>query len=199
VLSDTSVLALRYGWTQFVRHSTMTIDFDPMTLGFSPTFGSQVSQTGVPKFPRGVLTGYAQSGNTFGQIKSVVSHLQVVGRERQLLEVRRYAHVQDGRRLPPDRRVSLEPGNASGEFQFDNEFTSATGPQQNSTTEGDAFASFLLGYPKRGRRASEHDDADHTLDIYTNYYSGYWSGRLADRLEVHADLRAARRARRGHP
>ena len=46
------MLALRYGWTEFVDNSTMTIDFDPATLGFSPTFISQVGQTGVPKFPR---------------------------------------------------------------------------------------------------------------------------------------------------
>jgi hypothetical protein len=38
VISDSSVLALRYGWTQFVDNSTMTIDFDPSTLGFSSTF-----------------------------------------------------------------------------------------------------------------------------------------------------------------
>src|SRR6185503_15334642 len=52
LLSDTAVLALRYGWTQFVDNSTMTIDFDPMTLGFSPAYGAAVAQTGVPKFPQ---------------------------------------------------------------------------------------------------------------------------------------------------
>src|SRR6185436_5790549 len=63
LLSDTSVLALRYGWTQFVDNSTMTIDFDPSTLGFSPTYNSQVAQTGVPKFPRFTFTnGYSGIG-----------------------------------------------------------------------------------------------------------------------------------------
>src|SRR5205814_2310550 len=49
VLSNNSVLALRFGWTRFVDNSTMTIDFDPSTLGFSQNFLSLLNQTGVPK------------------------------------------------------------------------------------------------------------------------------------------------------
>ena len=42
VLSDSSVLALRFGWTEFPDNNTLTIDFDPATLGFSPTFLNQI-------------------------------------------------------------------------------------------------------------------------------------------------------------
>src|SRR5207245_764613 len=60
VLSDSSVLALRFGWTRFVDNSTQTIDFDPATLGFSPAFMNLITGpngTGVPKFPLASFTG----------------------------------------------------------------------------------------------------------------------------------------------
>ena len=57
ILSDSSVLALRFGWTRFVDNSTMTIDFDPSTLGFSPNVQLARSRRPVcPKFPLGTFT-----------------------------------------------------------------------------------------------------------------------------------------------
>ena len=35
VLSDSSVMALRFGMTRFPDNNTLSIDFDPATLGFS--------------------------------------------------------------------------------------------------------------------------------------------------------------------
>src|SRR5262249_31885481 len=37
VLSDSSVAAFRFGWTDFPDNNTTTVDFDPRTLGFSST------------------------------------------------------------------------------------------------------------------------------------------------------------------
>src|SRR2546425_327343 len=59
-LSSSSVLALRFGWTRFPDNNTMTANFDPATLGFSPAFLSQVS---LKKFPDVRIRGYDQSTN----------------------------------------------------------------------------------------------------------------------------------------
>ena len=170
LLSDNSVLALRYGWTQFVDNSTMTIDFDPMTLGFSPTYGAAVAQTGVPKFPLGTFTnGYSAFGainpsfRTYKSNGANASYSRFVGTHTFKLGA---DYRQIGVNL-------LNPGNASGAFEFDKEFTSSTGLNQNSTTEGDAFASFLLGYPTADAARQSTMTLTTPLEIYTNYYSGY--------------------------
>ena len=164
------MLALRYGWTQFVDNSTMTIDFDPMTLGFSPTFVSQVAQTGVPKFPLGTFTnGYSAFGainpsfRTYKSNGANASFSKFVGTHT-------FKMGADYRQIGV---YLLNPGNASGGFEFDKEFTSSTGLNQNSTTEGDAFASFLLGYPTADAARQSTMTLTTPLDIYTNYYSGY--------------------------
>src|SRR6185503_11712253 len=69
-------------------------------------------------------------------------------------------------------------------FEFDKEFTSSTGLNQNSTTEGDAFASFLLGYPTADAARQSTMTRTTPLDIYTHYYSGY----LQDDWRINSNL-----------
>ena len=85
----------------------------------------------------------------------------------------------------------LNPGNASGEFQFDKELTSSTGLNQNSTTEGDAYASFLLGYPTADAARQSTMTLTTPLDIFTNYVSGYWQDdwRVGSRFTLNYGLR----------
>ncbi len=47
--NSSTVLALRYGQTDFPDNDTLTVDFDPSTLGFSQTFLNQMQ---VQKFPQ---------------------------------------------------------------------------------------------------------------------------------------------------
>ena len=197
VLSDTSVLALRFGWTQFVDNSTMTIDFDPATLGFSPTFLNQVAQTGVPKFPqrRRSHGGYS----SFGAIKPSYRTYKSWGANGSFSKFVGTHTFKMGADYRQDRRRPAQPRHrARGSFQFDKEFTSSTGLNNNSTTEGNAFASFLLGYPTADCRAPEHDDADDAARHLHQLLRRLLAGRLARQLEVHAELRPARRARRRH-
>ena len=85
----------------------------------------------------------------------------------------------------------LNPGDSSGRFQFDKEFTSATGLNNSSTTDGNAFASFLLGYPSANAARQSTMTLTTPLDIYTNYYGGYvqddW--RVGSRLTLNYGLR----------
>ena len=57
--SNNTVLTLRYGLTKFIDDSTLSIDFDPATLGFSSTF---LDQTTVDKYPQVRVTEYGDQG-----------------------------------------------------------------------------------------------------------------------------------------
>ena len=174
VLNDRSVLTLRFGWTRFPDNATMTIGFDPGSLqtdgrGFSKTFLDAVGQTGGPKFPNGAIDGYSgfgaitpatriyKSWGTNGNYSRLVgSHTYKVGAVFRIIGV--------------DSNI---PGNTSGFFNFDKEFTSSTGTNNTSLTEGNAFASFLLGYPSGDSARPSTMTLTTPLDIYTKYYGAY--------------------------
>src|SRR5207245_2952207 len=60
VLNDSSVMALRFGMTRFPDNNTLSINFDPSTLGFSQTFLNQIT---VQKFPQvRIRNGYDNEG-----------------------------------------------------------------------------------------------------------------------------------------
>ena len=106
VLSNDSVLALRYGWTRFVDNNTMTIDFDPADLGFSQTFLGAGRPDRRPEVSERLYRRLQQ----LRRDHAVVPDLQVVERQRELLEARRPAHPQVRRRLSKARRLSAQPG-----------------------------------------------------------------------------------------
>ena len=194
VLSNDSVLALRYGWTSFVDNNTMTIDFDPAELGFSQTFLDQVDQTGGPKFPNGSMTGYSGFGaitpsfRTYKSWNANASYSKLVGRHTLKFGA-------DYRKIGV---YLLNPGDSSGRFNFDKEFTSATGLNNSSTTDGNGFASFLLGLPVGQRRPAKHHDADDAARHLHELFRRLRPGRLAGELAPDAELRPAPRTRRRH-
>ena len=49
------MLTFRYGWTEFRDDNTLSIDFDPATLGFSSAFSSAIQ---TKKFPIVNITDY---------------------------------------------------------------------------------------------------------------------------------------------
>jgi hypothetical protein len=175
VLNDSTVMALRYGWTTFPDNPSLSIDFDPATLGFASAFVNEVGQTGVSKFPIFTLTGYRGYGHqdpvknrvynswgTNGVIsKFVGTHTFKVG-----ADYRRIGGLLDSTSCP------------SGCFVFGREFTSSTGSNNSNAIDGNAMASFLLGYPSGDFQASGGDNPTRMglttpLDLYTNYFGGY--------------------------
>jgi hypothetical protein len=188
VLNDTSVLSLRFGYTRFVDNSTMTVDFDPATLGFSPTFLSQVAQTGGPKFPNGTLNGgYSSFGAILPSYRTYKSW-GTNGSYSKFVGTHTFKMGADYRKIGVDL---LNPGSSSGTFQFDKEFTSSTGLNNNSTTEGNSVASFLLGYPTADSARQSTMTLTTPLDIYTNYFGGYWQDdwRVNSKFTVNYGLR----------
>ena len=66
----------------------------------------------------------------------------------------------------------LSPGSGAGYFDFDKDTTSSNGGT-GSTTDGSAFASFLLGYPSALSSRQQFSDLATPLNIFTYYYGGY--------------------------
>src|SRR4030095_557836 len=62
------------------------------------------------------------------------------------------------------------PGDGAGFFDFDKDMTSSNGGT-GSTTDGNAFASFLLGYPSSVRTSQL--TVSTPLNLFTYYYGGY--------------------------
>jgi hypothetical protein len=176
VLNDSSVLALRFGWTRFVDNSTQTIAFDPSTLGFSQAFLGEVSQTGVPKFPLASFTGGYSSLGAINPSYRTYKSWGTNGAYSKFVGTHTYKVGADYRKIGVDL---LNPACASGCFNFGREFTSSTGLNNGSSTDGNAIATFLLGFPSGDLQGASPALTSSTmtlttpLDIYTNYYSGY--------------------------
>jgi len=186
VLSDRSVLSMRFGMTRFPDSNTLSSQFDPSTLGFSQTYLNQIT---LEKFPGVRIRGYDQfAGQTMGAInpnevnwkstsanasyaKTVGNHLFRVG--------------GDFRKMGVDTYI---PGDGAGFFDFDKDMTSSNGGT-GSTVDGNSFASFLLGYPSSVR--TSQISVSTPLNLYTYYYGGYvqddW--RVSSKLTLNYGLR----------
>ena len=116
------------------------------------------------------------------------------GTNGTLFEVRRHAHVQAGRRLPADRRAAGQHRRARAAASISAASSpSSTGINNSSATDGNAIATFLLGYPSGDFQASGRARWALTtpLNLYTNYYGGYvqddW--RVSPKFTVNYGLR----------
>src|SRR5262249_27747400 len=91
------------------------------------------------------------------------------------------------------RRIAADnnnPGAGAGDFEFEKDVTSSNGGS-SSTTDGNSFASFLLGYPSALSNRQSYVTLSTPMNIYTNYFGGYapdnW--RCAPKLTLNYGLR----------
>jgi trimeric autotransporter adhesin len=187
VLSNTSVMALRFGMTSFPDDNTLTVDFDPRTLSLSQTFQNQIQ---LNKFPQVRIRGYDGQGRTFGAInptkidwKSTNANASI----SKLVGSHTYKVGADWRKIAVDTYI---PGDGAGYFEFDKDMTSSAGGT-SSTTDGNAFASFLLGYPSSLSTRESRLSVSTPLNLFTNYFGGFaqddW--RVSDKLTLNYGLR----------
>jgi hypothetical protein len=192
-LSSSSVLALRFGWTRFPDNNTLTADFDPAALGFSPTFLNQVS---FKKFPDVRIRGYDQS--TLPLIPVTLGandpteinwkSLTFNGSYSKFIGTHTFKMGADFRKMALDTYI---PGPGSGFFDFDKDFTSIDGGTSN-VLSGSPFASFLLGFPSGLASRQSTLPISTPLNVYTHYYGVYGQDdwRITPKLTLNYGLRA---------
>ena len=156
VLSNSSVASFRFGWTHFPDNQTLTLPFDPSTLGFSSKFiGLIPSDPNSHKFPGGDIEGYDQAaGQTFGAITPNSLNYysnSFNGTFSKFFGTHTMKFGGDFRKVGAD---FFSPGDGSGFFNFDKAFTSADPHSDGTATSGSSFASFMLGYPTGDRPTS---------------------------------------------
>src|SRR5471030_1935291 len=168
VLDDRSVMSLRFGMTRFPDNQTLTLPFDPATLGFSSNY---LALPTVAKFPQVDLTGYdALAGRTLGAINPTQVNWKSTSANAAYSRFFGAHTVKAGadfRKIGVDTYIPGAPL-----FTFDNEFTSANGSNSNATS-GNSVATFLLGYPSANSGNISQFGISTPLNLYTYYYGGY--------------------------
>ena len=170
ILSDSSVLTLRFGMTDFPDNDTLSLPFDPATLGFSQNFIQQIQ---TPKFPDVNIIGYNKNaGQTMGAIDPTDrdwKSTSVNGSYSRFFGTHTIKAGADFRKIGLDFHAY---GTPAGIFQFDKDTTSSNGGA-SSTTDGNAFASYLLGFPSGLTNRQSSISLSTPVNIFTYYYGGY--------------------------
>jgi trimeric autotransporter adhesin len=178
VPNNNTALAVRYGYYHFLGDGTNYVaGFDPSTLGFPASYSSVLTPGG---FPSTTINGYSSIGHGAHNITLFEGHTANASLTR-FKGKQSFKFGADYRRLSG---YSQAPNN--GTFTFTQGYTQGPNPNTASSTAGDAFASFLLGYP-----ASGDVNVATPGKYYTDYYSAFaqddW--RVTDRLTLNFGLR----------
>jgi hypothetical protein len=186
VPSNSSVWAFRYGYNSFVD-DCVPAEFDPSTLGFSQGYLSTLSSNNLlPKFPDFDIQGYGRDDAVFGDRTYVpitwwshnanASYSKFVGTHTLKMG-------GDFRRMGV---TFTDAGDTAGDFQYTRGFTLGPNPTSAAPSTGDAFASYLLGFPATGNIQVATE-----ADMFVNYFGAYvqddW--RPTDKLTVNFGLR----------
>ncbi len=182
VLSPTLVLVSRVGYeTHMWEYNQPGLPFPLSTLGISQ---SLVSQLPVQSFPSVSMTGFTGFGpgrnignehNTSGTwswsevlSKTVRSHSLKLGGEFWVM-----------------LNNQTEPSSSFGTLSFTNAWTQQNA-QTASASSGNAFASFVLGYPQSGSILNNQ-----ALAYSSHYYAGFFQDdwRINKRLTVNMGVR----------
>ncbi len=171
VLNDTSVMALRFGWTKFPDNNTLSIPFDPSTLGFSSNYLSQVA---LQKFPGVRMRGYDLfAAQTMGAINPTQINWKswaANGTYSKFIGTHTVKFGADYRKIGVDTYI---PGDGAGFFEFEKDTTSSNGLTTGNDLNGNSVASFLLGFPSGDPNRVSRLSVSTPLNLFANYFGGY--------------------------
>ncbi len=182
--NSTTAAHVRLGYTSFADDCVPVAGFDPGTLGFSSSF---VNQVPVKKFPYFAIGSYGTdyNGYMFGErpINNITYYSWDANTSISKLWGRHTAKFGASYRKIGVK--NLNPGQSSGSFFFDGQFTSAD-PLQADDRDPYALAAFLLGYPSSGSIP-----VSAPINAYINYFAGYAQDdfRVNPNLTVNLGLR----------
>jgi trimeric autotransporter adhesin len=165
---NNTVLTLRYGWTRFIDDDTLSIGFDPATLGFSQ---SALSAMQVKKFPLVSITDYYSLGaidptprnwyswSTNGTLSKLFGrHTMKAGADYRLIGIETQSFA-----------------GGAGDFRFDRLYTSSNplAPTGGSSPSGNAFASFMMGDISGDPGNLSRIGVSAPFNAFVHYYGGY--------------------------
>jgi hypothetical protein len=170
--SNNTVVTLRYGYTRFIDNNTLSIDFDPASLNFSQNF---LGLNQVDKFPQIRVTDY--DSPDFGRMAGAIDPTDINWHSWGMNGAMTRLYGRHTLKFGADfRLVGLDFQSFQdtvGDFRFDRYFTSSNPLTNGTATSGNAFASFLLGYPS-GQPGSESTmSLSNPLEMYARYYGFY--------------------------
>ena len=182
--ANNTVLTLRYGYTRLQDDDSTTIDFDPSQLGFSPTYLNAMQ---VRKFPVGSIADYEGFG-AVDPTDRIWDSWSANGTLSSLIGRHTLKFGVDFRLLGVDTQ-SFTGG--SGDLRFDRFYTSANPLANGTATSGNAFASFLLGYPSGDPGNQSRFSVSTPLSAFVKYYGVYAQDdfRVSPKLTLNYGLR----------
>ena len=165
VPNNTTTLAVRYGYNHFDDFGGYyRSPFDAASLGLPSAYVSAMS---FNTFPRITVNGYGAAPILGYQGPSLVTF----GSQNASMTLSKFAGHHTLKAGGEYRRMvadSLAYGNSAGNFGFTSAFTQGPNANTASSAAGDAFASFLLGYPATGDIAVAGPGT-----FVQNYYAGF--------------------------
>src|SRR6185295_2677152 len=173
----TTVGHVRLGYTSFGDDCVPVAGFDPGTLGFSPSF---VSQVPVKKFPYFAIGQYGTDYNGYMFGERPINNITYYGWDANA-SVSKLWGKHTAKFGASYRLISVKnynPSQSSGRYFYDGQFTSAD-PTNADNSDPYALAAFLLGYPSSGFITKSQP-----TNAYINYYAGY----AQDDLRVNSKL-----------
>ena len=176
--SSNTVLTLRYGMTQFHDDDTLSIDFDPATLGFDPAFSNAIQ---VKKFPIVNIDDYYQLGAIDPSDRNLYSW-SANGSYSKLLGRHTIKAGVDYRTIGLD---SQSYSGGASVLNFDRRYTSLN-PNVNgvngASPSGNALAALLLGYPS----GDPGNQSRILVSAPANYFLNYYGAYLQDDFRVNS-------------
>ncbi len=171
VPNNTTVITVRYGYNRFFDNATNYPSFDASSLGLPSSYTSALA---FNTYPAIAITGYGGATTMGNNGPTVNTHVsQVVNTTISRVQGHHTMKLGgDYRRIGID---NITYGPSAGTFTFTQGFTQGPNPNSGSTTAGDAFASFLLGYPASG-----------SVQVATpaHYYVDYWAAYVQDDFRI---------------